>query len=69
MPEKEKDFFEGIDTSLPGLAGLAKGGDAKFLTEGLRTINVAVELATTRFSAAGVSCGSCWWLFCCDSSF
>ena len=52
VPEKEKDFFDGIDTSLMGLASLAKGGDAAFLTAGLRKINAAVEEATARFSGA-----------------
>ena len=52
VPEKEKDFFDGIDTSLVGLASLAKGGDAAFLTAGLRKINAAVEEATARFSGA-----------------
>jgi LmbE family N-acetylglucosaminyl deacetylase len=51
-PEKEKDFFDGIDTSLMGLAGLAKGGDAGFLQDGLRKINAAVEDATLKFSGA-----------------
>ena len=51
VPEKEKDFFEGIDTSLMGLAGLAKGGDAGFLQEGLRKVNAAVEDAIAKFSA------------------
>ena len=51
VPEKEKDFFDGIDTSLAGLAGLAKGGDSGFLADGLRKINAAVEDATAKFSA------------------
>ena len=50
--EKEKDFFDGIDTSLAGLASLAKGGDTRFVQEALRKINAAVEDATARFSAA-----------------
>jgi LmbE family N-acetylglucosaminyl deacetylase len=52
VPEKEKDFFDGIDTSLMGLASLARGGDTGFLTAGLRRINTAVEEATARFSGA-----------------
>src|SRR5216684_575307 len=36
---KEKDFFEGIDISLIGIASLAKGGDASFVSESLRKIN------------------------------
>jgi LmbE family N-acetylglucosaminyl deacetylase len=50
--DKEKDFYDGIDTSLMGLATLAKGGDAGFLADGLRKINAAVEDATAKFSAA-----------------
>ena len=50
--DKEKDFFDGIDTSLMGLATLAKGGDTAFLTASLRKISAAVEDATARFSAA-----------------
>ncbi|MBS1854113.1 MAG: PIG-L family deacetylase [Acidobacteria bacterium] len=50
VPEKEKDFFDGIDTSLMGLVGLAKGGDSAFLADGLRRINAAVEDATAKFS-------------------
>jgi LmbE family N-acetylglucosaminyl deacetylase len=52
VPDKEKDFFDGIDTSLMGLASLAKGADAAFLTDGLRMINAAVEEAMTKFSGA-----------------
>lgn len=52
VPDKEKDFFDGIDTSLAGMAALAKGGDAGFLTDALRRINAAVEDATTKFSGA-----------------
>ena len=32
VPEKEKNFFDGIDTSLMGIASLARGGDTGFLT-------------------------------------
>jgi LmbE family N-acetylglucosaminyl deacetylase len=52
VPDKEKSFFEGIDTSLMGLASLAKGADAAFLGDGLRGINAAVEEAIAAFSAA-----------------
>lgn len=51
VPEKESGFFDGIDTSLAGLATLAKGGDAAFLTAGLRKINTEVEEAIAKFSA------------------
>ena len=52
VPEKEKDFFEGIDISLIALATLAKGADAGFVTSSLGTINAAVEDAIAKFSAA-----------------
>ena len=52
VPEKENDFFDGIDTSLLGLATLAKGGDSGFLTASLRKINAAVEDAIAKFSAS-----------------
>jgi LmbE family N-acetylglucosaminyl deacetylase len=51
-PEKEADFFDGIDVSLMGLATLAKGGDSAFLTAGLGRINAAVEDAMSGFSAS-----------------
>jgi LmbE family N-acetylglucosaminyl deacetylase len=51
-PDREKDFFDGIDVSLVGLASLAKGGDAGFLAEGLRRLNGFVEDAISRFSAS-----------------
>jgi LmbE family N-acetylglucosaminyl deacetylase len=50
--DREKDFFDGIDVSLIGLASLAKGGDAGFLTDGLRRLNGFVEDAISRFSAS-----------------
>ncbi len=50
--EKEESFFDGIDTSLAGMASLAKGGDSAFLVAGLKRINDAVEAATSRFTAA-----------------
>ncbi len=49
--EKEKSFFDGIDTSLMGIAGLARGGGAEFLKKGLAEINAHVEKAITAFSA------------------
>ena len=48
---KEKDFFEGIDISLMGIATLAKGGDTSFVKAGLTKINAAVEEAIAKFSA------------------
>jgi hypothetical protein len=49
--EKEESFFDGIDTSLLGIATLAKG-DTGFIVEGLRKINSAVEQAISEFSGA-----------------
>ena len=51
VPEKEKDFFEGIDTSLTGIATLVQGGGGEFLSDGLRKMNAAVEEAIAKFSA------------------
>lgn len=50
--EKEESFFDGIDSSLPGMIALASGGDTQFLRQGLQRINAAVEDAMSRFSAA-----------------
>lgn len=49
--DKEQTFFDGIDISLAGLATLAKGGDAGFLTGGLNRMNTDVEEAMSKFSA------------------
>ena len=49
--EKEASFFDGIDTSLAGIASLVKTGDKAFLTAGLANINAQVEQATHSFSA------------------
>jgi hypothetical protein len=51
VPEKERSFFDGIDTSLTGIATLAKGGDSAFLKASLAAINASVEDATAKFSA------------------
>jgi LmbE family N-acetylglucosaminyl deacetylase len=51
VPAKEKDFFDGIDVSLMGLAALAQGGDTSFVGAGLGRINAAVEDAIAKFSA------------------
>jgi LmbE family N-acetylglucosaminyl deacetylase len=48
---KEKGFFDGIDTSLAGIAGLAGTGDAGFLKAGLTEIDAAVNEAMAKFSA------------------
>ena len=49
--DKESSFFDGIDTSLGGIATLAQGGDKDFLVAGLRNINASVEEAMANFSA------------------
>ncbi len=51
VPEKESSFFEGIDTSLMGIASLAQGEDVGFLREGLNQINASVEEAMRNFEA------------------
>ena len=51
VPEKESTFFDGIDVSLAGIASLAQGGDASFLSQGLAQINTSVEKALHDFSA------------------
>ena len=49
--DKEETFFDGIDTSLLGIATLARSGDIGFLTDRLRKINAAVENAIAKFSS------------------
>ncbi len=49
--EKEEGFFDGIDTSLLGIASLAGNGSADFLKTGLSKINASVEEAISKFSA------------------
>lgn len=49
--EKEGSFFDGIDTSLMGIASLAGSGDAAFLKAGLAEMNTAVEDALSKYSA------------------
>ena len=50
-PEKETNFFDGIDTSLAGIASLAHG-DTAFLTAGLREIDQHVMAATFAYLPA-----------------
>ena len=38
VPDKENSFFDGIDTSLTGIASLAPGGKADFLLPGLKKV-------------------------------
>jgi LmbE family N-acetylglucosaminyl deacetylase len=45
VPEKEDSFFQGIDTSLVGMASLAHSGDTKFLVDGLKAIQEHVNQA------------------------
>jgi LmbE family N-acetylglucosaminyl deacetylase len=45
VPEKEDSFFQGIDTSLAGMASLAHTGDTKFLVDGLKAIQEHVNQA------------------------
>ncbi|MDE3179804.1 MAG: PIG-L family deacetylase, partial [Acidobacteriota bacterium] len=47
----EKSFFDGIDTSLGGIADLAPGQDTAFLKTGLARINSLVEQSMEQFSA------------------
>jgi LmbE family N-acetylglucosaminyl deacetylase len=49
--DREDSFFDGIDTSLAGIAQLAKDGNTAFLTAGLKRINSAVEEALSKFDA------------------
>src|ERR1700688_5074355 len=49
--DKEQSFFDGIDTSLAGIATLAKQGDTAFLVDGLKQINADVEKAMDQYSA------------------
>lgn len=48
----ENSFFEGIDTSLPGIATLAGRNPPAFLTEKLVKINASVEEAIKEFAPA-----------------
>ena len=49
--DHEGSFFDGIDTSLLGIATLAPTGDTALLKRGLGQINSAVENAMAQFSA------------------
>ena len=51
VPDKENSFFDGIDTSLMGIATLAKGDNA-FLRTDLSDLNTLVEKAMADFSNA-----------------
>lgn len=49
--DTENSFFDGIDVSLVGIAGLAPNGDNTFLKSGLAQINTLVEKAIADYSA------------------
>ena len=49
--EHEQSFFDGIDTSLPGIASLAPQGQAEPLRQRLIAVNQSVEAAIHGFSA------------------
>ncbi|GAC1356010.1 MAG: hypothetical protein NVSMB3_01850 [Acidobacteriaceae bacterium] len=53
--ETESGFFDGIDTSLAGIASLSGPHAPEFLTRGLASINQSVEAATRAFSAQNTS--------------
>lgn len=49
--DHEQSFFDGINTSLEGIADLAQGQDSAFLTQGLARVNALVEQAMKQFTA------------------
>lgn len=52
VPEKEDGFFQGVDTSLAGIASLAGDSSASsFLRDGLAKMDTAAKQALTAFSA------------------
>ncbi|HZZ39371.1 MAG TPA: PIG-L family deacetylase [Acidobacteriaceae bacterium] len=51
-PEQEGSFFDGIDTSLPGMAALVHSGDTLFLVAGLKAIQGHVTAALSGDSPA-----------------
>ena len=50
--DQEKSLFDGVDVGLSGIASLAAGEGATFLSEALQQINTSVEQAMGAFSAA-----------------
>src|SRR5206468_1974903 len=48
---KENSFFDGIDTTLPGIATLAPRSNPGFLREGLARVTQLVETAIRDFRA------------------
>jgi hypothetical protein len=55
VEEKEDSFFDGIDTSLLGIASLSGSGETGFLQSGLAEMNSAVEEALSKFAATAGS--------------
>jgi len=51
LPEHESDFFEGIDTSLAGIAEYAPSGDQKEWRDRLNELSSTVQQATATFDA------------------
>jgi hypothetical protein len=49
--DKEQSYFDGVDSSLTGIAELAKGQDNGWLKESLGSVNALVERAMAGFSA------------------
>jgi hypothetical protein len=47
--DKEKSFFEGINTTIAGIASLAPGEDNAFVRDGLQKISSAVNEAVAKF--------------------
>jgi len=56
--EKEESFFDGVDTSLAGVASLSGTTPPEFLSTGLAAINSSVESATAAFAAQDPSTGA-----------
>jgi LmbE family N-acetylglucosaminyl deacetylase len=53
LEREEKSLFDGVDTSLAGLAQFVNGRPPRELTDGLSAINTAVQNAAKRFEAEG----------------
>lgn len=51
LPEKESGFFEGIDTSLAGIASYAPSSEQKMWRDRLNELNATVREAITAFDA------------------
>src|SRR5262249_47008995 len=53
LEREEKSLFDGIDTSIVGLAQFVNGRPPRELTDGLLAINSAVQNAVKRFDTEG----------------